>query len=341
MSPLTIVLPIKDRHDFTRRFLHQQLPYKILIADGSKNKSSVWWSDLDVEYIAYPHDETLSHYHTKMADALSRVTTPYAMLADDDDFVLRSGTDKAIEFLDNNPDYVCCGGGLGGFSLYGNSASGKINRWSYRYTLYDKSLNIGQSSALDRLRYGARNWWSYYAVFRTSILQTITQEIKEIDFSELQLREFYYALRTLTLGKAYSDPTTMAHFRQYYITMGGFEHDWVHRLLRSNFNRDISCLIDRISSQTENAEQAKELLLAIFEQWLIEFLTIYYGSLQDIKQKLRDHAPRFYNWLKNRRRFDVASERIRLFDQLSIDGATTEYLTTFRSELEAMISACR
>ncbi len=340
---LTVVLPLKDRHQFAQRFVlyftKNHLPYRLLIADGS----SVAFGPVPVyaEYVRYPYDETLSHYHAKMADALERVTTPYVMLADDDDFILRAGTDKAIKFLETNPDYVCCGGGLGGFSLCGNGARGKINRWSYRYTQRDASCDIGQATALERLAYGSRNWWSYYAVYRTDVLRTIAQEVKEIDFSDLQLREFYYAMRTLTLGKAYSDPTTISYMRQNRTSMEGFKEDWVHHLLRSNFNSDLTTLIEKVSSHTENPDLAKDLLLNLFEEWLTEFIGIYYGSMQSLKQILRKRVPRLYRWLIHRRRYGIAGERIRLFDRLSVDGASTEYLKTFKSELREMIEICR
>jgi glycosyltransferase domain-containing protein len=340
---LTVVLPIKDRHEFARRFVrhffYNRLPYELLIADGSKEQFG-YLVGRGHEYIRYPYDETLAHYHAKMADVLSRVTTPYVMLADDDDFVLRSGTDKAIEYLETHPDYVCCGGGLAGFSLYGNSATGRINKWSYRYTHLDRSIDINSISSMERLAIGSRNWWSYYAIYRTKALQTITKEVKEIDFSDLQLREFYYAMRTMTLGKAYSDPTTISYMRQYRTSMEGFRHDWVYHILRSDFNRDLDRLITRISSQTEDEVAAREILLKIFEEWLTEFIRIYYGTSQSFKQVLRTKVPWLYRWLIHRRRYGVIGERIRLFDRLSLDGASTEYLTQFRSELQSMTELC-
>ena len=98
---LTILLPLKDRVPFTQRWLayaaSARLPYRILIADGgaddavaqtvAENKSQ----GLDVDYVRYPFDRTYADYYAKLADALSRVTTPFVVMADNDDLFIPRG----------------------------------------------------------------------------------------------------------------------------------------------------------------------------------------------------------------------------------------------------------
>lgn len=343
MARLTIVLPLKGREQFSWRFINHaiELPYPVIMADGSE-KPLVEKSFLQqFKYIRYPFDASLTHYHAKLADAVSKVNTPYAIIADNDDFIFRAGTERALDFLDANPDYVCAAGGLGGFSIYGNGANGKINRLNYRYTIHDRSIDIDSDNAIDRLCAGGRNWWSYYAVYRTEALQAITKEVKEIDFTDMQLHEFYCAWRALTLGKMRSDPTCISYMRQYGTSMNGFKVDWVHHMLRSKFNEEFTEIVSRISSHTENPAECHEVLLNISDKWLREFLHAYYGSLQTAKQFMRDHAPRFYNWLKIRRRFMVFRDRADLFRLLKQDGASKEYIKTFRAELKQMEALCQ
>ena len=64
---------------------------------------------LDVELIRYPIDRTYADYYAKAADALSRVTTPFVVLADNDDLFIPDGLASAVEFLRHNPSYVACG----------------------------------------------------------------------------------------------------------------------------------------------------------------------------------------------------------------------------------------
>jgi glycosyltransferase domain-containing protein len=359
MPRLTIVLPLKGRYLFTLRFLwhanRAQLPYRILIADGQVHPALAailenWrqhFPNLDIEYVRYPDDLDYRHFFIKMADALQRVTTPYAMQADNDDFVAYAGTERSLDFLDANLDYICCGGGLAGFSVYSgllnpNGPTGRFNRYAYRYTYLDRSEDYSSSSPVERLRRGSRNWWSYYAVYRTDGLKTICREIVDIDFSDMRLHELFCAMRALTLGKVRSEGSTIAYLRQYGSSLGSsFKKDWVHHLLRSRFTTDFAEMIDRISGAAAKAEgidaaPVAEMLRLICEDWLHEFLKIYYGPLQSVKQVLRDNTPDLFNWVKNRRRYFVARERAAIFSRLAEDGAPADYLANFDGELKTI-----
>ena len=84
-------------------------------------------------------------------------------------------------------DYVCCGGGIGGFAVYARKHAslgglrGPLNRLAYRDMPYDRSLDLYESSAADRLLRGLRNSWSYYGVYRSPALLTIWSEVAEIN----------------------------------------------------------------------------------------------------------------------------------------------------------------
>src|SRR5438477_7272613 len=126
---LTVLLPLKGRHLFTLRFLWHanaaRIPYRLLIADGQVNpvlpglleNSRALFPILDIEYVRYPDDATFTHYYAKMSDAVERVRTPYVVLADNDDFLAASAIEGCIDFLESNPAYVCCSGGVAGFSV--------------------------------------------------------------------------------------------------------------------------------------------------------------------------------------------------------------------------------
>lgn len=361
MSPrLTIVLPLKGRHLFTLRFLWHanaaQLPYRILIADGQVHpqlaaildNSRTHFPDLDIEYVRYPDDVDFGHFYRKLSDALQRIRTPYAMMADNDDFIALAGMEKSLDFLDSSPDYVCSGGGLAGFSVYSGLADpnhglvGPFNKFAYRYTAFDRSADYSSESVVERLRQGSRNWWSYYAAFRTEALVTICREIVDINFSDLQLFEFFCAMRTLTLGKARSDVATIAYLRQYDTSLrSSFKRDWVHHLLRSRFTGDFNAMIDRISGLAAaidgvDAGVVADMLRGICEPWLRDFLRVNYGEFQTLKHVLRRRTPGFVNWLKKRRRLSVDRERASLFSQLQRDGAPATYSDGFRKELDTI-----
>jgi glycosyltransferase domain-containing protein len=352
---LTIILPLKGRYLFTLRFLwhanRARLPYRIVIADGQVRpalaqileNSREHFANLEVTYLRYPDDRDYHSYFLKVIDALGRVETPYAMLADNDDFIARAGVEMSLNFLDVNKEYICCGGGLAGFSVYSglrrpNGPVGHFNRYAYRYTHLDYSEDFSSPSAVERLRRGSRNWWSYYAVYRTDALRTIWREILDIDFTDLHLHELFCAMRALTLGKICSDAKTIAYLRQYGTSFGYYKKGWIHHLLRSRFTQDFGNMIDRISTAAAAADGVRaapiaEMLRLICEGWLHEFLKVYYGPLQAVKQVLRKNTPFLVNWLKNRPRYFVGRERAGLFARLANEGASIDYRERFADEL--------
>ena len=354
---LTIVMPLRGRPLFTLRFLWHanaaRLPYKFILADGEVrpdlsrllDDARKLFPNIDVEYIRYPDDTDFAHYFAKMMDAITRARTPYVMLADNDDFLVFSGLERSLDFLDANSDYVCSGGGIGGFAVYAREfpwlggLCGPLNRLSYRYMPYDRSFDLNSPSAAERLARGLRNSWSYYAVFRSPALATIWREVAEINLSDLQLHEKYCAMRTLTLGKARSDPATIAYFRQYWTTLrSAFPKDWVHHLVHSRFNADFAEILTRISREVAAADGSDagpvaEDIRNNMISWFGDFLRRNYGPYAALRRYLRDNMPGLLDWVKTRRRYAVRLERRRVLATLRRSGASANYLQAFKTEL--------
>jgi glycosyltransferase domain-containing protein len=357
---LTIVLPLKGRELFTLRFLWHanlcRLPYRFLLADGKVRPklSSIllnpanFFPHLNIEYRQYPDDVRFSDFFSKMSDALHHVHTPYVMLADNDDFLAPGGIAKSIEFLDGASDYVSCGGGIAGFSVYAKVATpspalvGPVNKFSFRYAVEDRSQDFNHSLVAKRLVSGAQYSWGYYAVYRSNVLADIWREVVELNFSDLMLHEWFCGLRTLTHGKARSDPSVIAYLRQYWTSMrSSFPQDWVHHLLRSRFSSEFTIMIDRLSASAAEADGGDpsaigEELRQTFDAWYRGFLRHNYGPSGILRKFLREKTPALLEWLKRRRRYTVALERRMLFRQLSEHGASADYLAGFAGELAAM-----
>ena len=118
---LTIVLTLKDRSAFAHRWMRymndRACPYSIVIADGGEDhaleshlRDGGHYPRLRYEYLRYPVDVDYSRYYSKLADVVDCVTTPYVLLADNDDFFLLDEIPAFVQFLDQHPDYVSCGG---------------------------------------------------------------------------------------------------------------------------------------------------------------------------------------------------------------------------------------
>ncbi len=96
---LTVIIPVWAGRDpaYVKRLLRhaKDMPYEFVL---------VW-------------NEGGRDYFDKVAEAVAKVTTPYCMRADDDDFLAMSGIERCLDFLDENPDYVAASGRIAGFSV--------------------------------------------------------------------------------------------------------------------------------------------------------------------------------------------------------------------------------
>jgi glycosyltransferase domain-containing protein len=356
MNPrLTVVVPLKGRYLFTFRMLwhaeEARLPYRFLLADGLVNEavaksleaSRSIFPHLDIEYIRYPDDADFSRYFAKMADAFTRVRTPYVMNMDNDDFLGLYGTERALDFLDAKPDFICARGRSVGFSVFSRNGAlnsgiyGKFNRLKSNHDLRD----ITAATAAERLRQGGLCHAVYSAVFRTEAAVRIWREIAEINFSDLMLQENFYALRTLTLGKVHMNKSTVSKYPQ---ALTGISyrplHDWAVHLVHSRFTTDAQAMIKCIASAAaegdagnaeEIAENVREMLAGCYHS----YLSTIYGQNARIKRALRRKWPRIVNAVQTRPRF-IWRERAALFAAVKDAGGSVEDLRRLRDELGAV-----
>ena len=220
MSPkLTIVLTLKDRPEFTRRWMQfmndQCCPYKILIADGGADKAiedqlrnSGNYPNLDYEYIRYPFDANFRCFYTKQLDVCGRVKTDYLLWADDDDFYLIEKIPLLIDFLDSNPDYSGCRGKDAHFYLASKDVD-VINSHvggGYRAIL-SASRSIEDEKFIERAERFFNEvdqynlWLNWYCIFRTDKVLSSLETIYKYNFSDAILNEILFALLLMREGK--------------------------------------------------------------------------------------------------------------------------------------------
>jgi len=110
---LCLVIPTRDRPKLLARLLRylaaQRFGFPVLVADASKlpfradvEKAVEASAGLNVTLLKAAHD---SHWGLRIVDALSKVSSPYALLCGDDDFVIPEAVDACVDFLERNSDY--------------------------------------------------------------------------------------------------------------------------------------------------------------------------------------------------------------------------------------------
>jgi glycosyltransferase domain-containing protein len=367
MPRLTIVLPLKGRPLFTLRFLwhanRARMPFRFLIADGEVRSplcdmlenARDHFPNLDIEYFRYPDDTGFPRYFAKMHDALRRVRTPYVMLADNDDFLATAGIERTMDFLDSRPDYVCCAGNIGGFSLYGPPSAlpdkllGAVNRITYSYTPDSIPEEVCSDDLIARVQSGFHCYWFFYSVYRSRALELIWKEIVEIDFSNFHALELYSTLRTLTLGKAHQDQAGLSYFKQsdagagwhWATSQAAPSASFVYHLLRSRLSTDFSTMIERLSRAMAkegggDADELTEQLRLSAGQFVDRIIHNHHGLTNRVRKKLHSYMPGFREWLRTRYRPSVVFEKRALVNRLRKNGAGAKYLAEFCAELARM-----
>lgn len=288
MSNLTIVLPLKDRMNLTKRWLAFAKEYykdfNILILDGSKEdglKNYLTINNfnklLNLTYERYEYDHSIKQYFYKLSNGLSKVKTTFTVLIDNDDFFNPACLKKSVDFLTKNLEFSTCGGQQMQFSIDKNKENIKF------YKDNRISSNI-QSNPLLRLQNSCSLKLSlplFYDVHRTLQIQDSYQKLDKMQSNELQLVEIFpqfmdslngknmklndlYLLREIQIKQS-------AH-REYLIKTGSI----LNRLIYSDFANDYKKIINNLSAHynTMNINIEKD-----FEKKIINYLFIYLQSL--------------------------------------------------------------
>ena len=200
LSNLTIVIPTFNRQTYLIRQIMYLSNYsvKLIIVDGSNEKiSEKFINELklckDFEYI---HSIEMS-YVERIKFATKKVKTNFAMCLAEDDFLVFTGVNKAIDILKNDNSLSACFGQAAGIDY------NKTKKKSYLidYGLSLKNYSISQTNPLDRLFFAFNSYRSFspYAVFRKKNFETIWSNIESC--SCLELTEYEHAINTLVIGQ--------------------------------------------------------------------------------------------------------------------------------------------
>jgi glycosyltransferase domain-containing protein len=259
---LTILLTLKDRAPFTQRWLAfaaaARLPFRILIADGSADDAAAPLvkearaAGLDVELIRYPIDRTYADYYAKAADALSRVTTPFVVLADNDDLFIPDGLASAVEFLRHNPSYVACGGQCAVFWVSSrrkprrDSVYGDTIEWKCSSQMHSDVAGTASQRIIDQ-SLGASD--VFYAVHRAESLRRHFAAIRDFNPQDLFLMEQLVAFLTAISGKCRQLDVLYIARQQDAPGSSGGDHQqrfggWFDRMLVPTWSQDFSRFVE-------------------------------------------------------------------------------------------------
>ncbi|QXI19305.1 glycosyltransferase family 2 protein [Pseudomonas hamedanensis] len=162
---LTVVLITHNRPAFLRRAVkyYSSLPCRIMVLDSTPERPEGDFSAVD-----YHHVPQFAYWgmQAKLAYGVEQLTTPYMVLAADDDFIVLDSLYESVGFLQANRDYGMCHGYC---LMYLAKADG------VHYFRRDKKVQEDYASdrAQDRvIDYMTQYIPPFYAVTRTDLMKT-------------------------------------------------------------------------------------------------------------------------------------------------------------------------
>jgi glycosyltransferase domain-containing protein len=110
LNRLTIFIPTYNRPLFLQRSMQfwGNIDVNILVIDGSTQSFSDLYKTIIPSNIKYIHSPTTLSHRIKMA--VCEVATEYVVMLSDDEFFIPSALESALKFLEDNPEYIACGG---------------------------------------------------------------------------------------------------------------------------------------------------------------------------------------------------------------------------------------
>lgn len=206
IKKITIILPLKDREEYTARWINENIfdEFDYIIADGSKTSAnqkliSTLANRKNIEYIRYEYDQNVRDFAKKMLDASKQVKTPYLLVCDNDDFINPSGIWDCISVLETNDDFVMSGG-----AIYEVSSIEKLDgkRFSYSLPILGMDLSsINSLSGFDALKNVYRDYkYPWYSVYKTNVYVEIWKKIIYLDITNIFLIEFSHASLSFCFG---------------------------------------------------------------------------------------------------------------------------------------------
>lgn len=212
---ITLLLILKERHDFTKRWLeyfqYSKCTCQVLIADGSAKPLS---SELlesfhgSFEYLYSGEDISIRKYLEKMVFALNKIKTKYVMLAANDDFIMFNSLQQLHQKLEHSPDLASAMGLVLDLGLETTDKE-KVNKISYIHA-HQMQVSLLEDEVSQRLlqqiRYPSAGW---HALVRTDILVKVYNILLRRDFRNFELTIYLADLLVSCFGKTELLPNTL------------------------------------------------------------------------------------------------------------------------------------
>jgi len=271
---LTILLTLKDRAEFTLRWMsyaeRTHLPYRVLIADGGMGDEAgriladqARFPHVDYEYRRFPPDVSYRQYYEKIDEALAQVSTPYVVMADNDDFLFAPVLEQSIRFLDAHPGYIASGGQNALFWVVPDPARPDERVYGDRvdWKCASHMRSNEAPTALERLRDQSLSITDslFYCVKRIEEARRQFGLVRKLQLKDLFLMEILVHYLTIIAGPTKCFDGLFLARQHNSPGSSGIEHehrfgDWLGRMLVDTWSTDFANVRDTIGAALAAAD---------------------------------------------------------------------------------------
>jgi len=269
---LTIILLLKDRHDFNERFLNyyikNNINFKLIISDGGKKKLSKKIlnkieNEKSINYFSFTEDKNYYLYYKKIYNTLKKVDTRYVLFAANDDFFIYKIINKCVNFLNKNKNFIGAGGTMIGFEI---NKKFKLKNF---HRMYD-FIELTQKNNLKRFDHYIKNFFDVtrFCIMRKHVLLKNYKVASSNFKNNIEFKDHFVGLSNVADGRIKIFKNDIILHQSHLNSEGNFRA----KILKSTFyNNDfISDLLifDKILSK--NLRTVKHYVLNVYYNYILK-----------------------------------------------------------------------
>jgi glycosyltransferase domain-containing protein len=199
---ITFIMPIYGRDEFTLRFLRYFntffLDYKLIIADGAKNKiNSKILEQININKNIYYFKNINDDVFERLRRSSKLVKTEYLKIIANDDFPIKYTIENCVKFLEKNKNYSVAGGFLINF-LIKKKIYGKLYSLDKIYNFTSLSDNNIYKRVIKYSKFFFSN--THFVLRSKTLINSINLIFNKFD-NNILLKETFFEFINVFSGK--------------------------------------------------------------------------------------------------------------------------------------------
>jgi glycosyltransferase domain-containing protein len=337
MSDLTILLTLKGRKKFTKRWLDwmsiEKCPYKILLADGDEDKSftkdlisDIKYSSLNIEHIKYPYDKDVYTFIKKLSDVSKKISTKYVVHTDNDDFILINNLENAVKYYEKNQQIGTLALPHYRFKIHDSDEDKlypkKGSKISFQRLVRLNNKNLLSKNQSIRLKEAVKIFPSdfiWYGIHKSQDFRKLNNDLLKIVIDDLIFQEWYATYMFPMLGTI-ECPSELDPFIVRQEETSSIAKDQLKLsefIMRPNWSRQLETMRESLSNlYSEKDQKGKVIIKEKFNQSFLEMMKMVnvaakIGSYLNRYRTLYLVCGKIYAILRGKGRTDLSHREVK------------------------------